>query len=515
MSRTPYPCPRRNPVMGLLATAVCAGMAHSAAAQVTIEQLTHDPGGPADNSTANPVTTGGVTVFESNRNFEGRNPEFNSEIFVVVEGVGLGNRTTCTAGNSRIPSIATAGPATMAFTSTCDFVGTNPDGNAELFVLVQAAFKQITNTTGLGVSAVEISADGDEIGFLSDGDFRGQNGDHNVEVFWYSRSSDLFRQLTNTLTINNGGLSMDASGTWIAFPSRNNLTGGNPEQNTEIFLVDSETGAITQVTSTASDGSLSPSVTQQNGIPVVAFTSTANLTGENPERNQEIFLWSGGNFTQVTKTGSSFNELPSIDENGTRIAFSSNATLTGQNPDLSGEIYVYDATDESFLQVTDVAAAGTFPHGRPSMAPSGLVVTFVSSADLTGENADRGPEIFRAAVVESPCAPTDLVNVIAGTPGNDVLQGTPRRDYILGLAGDDRIVGGAGDDCVDGGDGNDRLFGGAHDDDIYDGPGNDVLVGNDGDDELNGEEGVDAFHGGPGTDRCQAEPGEQVVACEE
>jgi Ca2+-binding RTX toxin-like protein len=500
---------------GLLAAALWAGITHPADAQVTIEQLTNDPGGPANNSTANPSAGGSVTVFESNRDFIGGNPELNSEIFFHV--VGLAQLTTCATGASRFPSQATARPITVAFTSTCDLVGQNPDGNAELFFgPTGSQFAQITNTAGLGVLALDISADGDAIGFLSDGDFRGQNGDGNVEVFWYSRSSQLFRQLTNSTTINNSnGLSMDASGTWIAFPSRNDLTGGNPELNTEIFLVDSSTSDITQITSTANDGSISPSVTQRDGNPVIAFSSTANLTGQNPERNQEIFLWSGGNFTQITSTGSSVNGLPSIDEGGTRIAFDSNANLTGENLDLSGEIFVYDTILSSFLQVTNVSAPGSFPHGPPSMAPSGLVVAFVSSADLTGGNADRGPEIFRAVTSQSPCDPTAIRRVIVGTSGDDVLVSTYFSEQIIGLGGNDRIEGGDGNDCLDGGDGNDRLFGGNDRDRLYGGAGNDVLAGNAQNDELRGGEGVDAFHGGPGRDLCEAEAGEQVVACEQ
>jgi Ca2+-binding RTX toxin-like protein len=506
-------CRARRPLASMLTTALCVSVTHQAVAQVVIHQLTNDAGGAAGNSTANPSAGGAYTAFESNRDFTGGNPELNSEIFLHVAVVGTRQITGCPGGNSRIPSLSSA-PLMIAFTSTCDLTGQNPDGNAELFVGLDL-FTQVTNTTGLGVLAVDMSANSVIVAFLSDGNFTEQNADGNVELFWHNRTTQEFKQLTNSTGINNsGGLSMDTTGHWIAFPSRNDLTGGNPQLNTEIFLADATTGALTQITSTVSDGSISPTVALRNEAPVVAFVSTFD-PGNNPERNQEIFLWDGGVITQITNTGAAvFNDTPSIDEGGTRIAFSSNGNLTGQNGDLSGEIFVYDTVQASFLQVTNVQAPGSFPHGPPSMAPSGVVISFVSSADLTGENNDRGPEIFRAITHPSICSPTAFRKVITGTSGDDVILGTPVSEHILGLGGNDRIIGGDGNDCIDGGDGNDRLIGAKGNDLIYGGAGDDVLAGQDGNDRLDGEAGQDTLHGGAGTDVCRAEAGEQVVACE-
>jgi Tfp pilus assembly protein FimT len=506
-------CRARRPLAGMLAAALCAGLAHPAAAQAGIVQLTNDPGGAPGNSTANPSAGGGFTAFESNRDFTGGNPELNSEIFLHVNGVGVRQVTGCGGGNARIPSLAVTA-VEIAFTSTCDLTGQNQDENAELFVGFDT-FTQITNTTGLGVLAVDISESAAIVAFLSDGDFTGQNADRNVELFWHNRTTQQFKQLTNSTGINNsGGLSMDTTGSWIAFPSRNDLTGGNPELNTEIFLVNTNNGALTQITSTVSDGSISPSVALRNGGPVVVFASTFD-PGTNPERNQELFLWSGGTITQLTNTGAAvLNDTPSIDKSGTRIAFSSNGNLTGENTDLSGEIFVYDTVLSSILQVTTVQAAGSFPHGPPSMAPSGVVLAFVSTADLTGQNADRSPEIFRAVTHPSLCSPTGLRRVITGTSGDDEIMGTPASENILGLGGNDRIIGADGHDCIDGGTGHDRLVGGMGDDTIFGGPGNDVLIGQDGNDELSGNLGDDTFNGGAGTDLCVAEAGEQVVGCE-
>jgi hypothetical protein len=145
------------------------------------------------------------------------------------------------------------------------------------------------------------------------------------------------------------------------------------------------------------------------------------------------------------------------------------------------------------------------------------------SRDGFGESAENDPPQVRNP--EVLCRKG--LNVILGTPSDDVLVGTEGDDCIVGRAGNDVIrggagndvlIGGAGNDFLRGGDGNDRLRGEAgHDslmgengnddikgglgnDHLVGGPGNDVLVGGRGDDRLVGGEGADVLEGGGGND---------------
>src|SRR5690606_19076027 len=65
------------------------------------------------------------------------------------------------------------------------------------------------------------------------------------------------------------------------------------------------------------------------------------------------------------------------------------------------------------------------------------------------------------------------LNVIVGTPNNDVLTGTEDADCIVGLGSSDTIVGLGGDDVVFAGDGDDDVDGGAGDDELHGGSGQD------------------------------------------
>ena len=77
-----------------------------------------------------------------------------------------------------------------------------------------------------------------------------------------------------------------------------------------------------------------------------------------------------------------------------------------------------------------------------------------------------------------------LVNVGAGTEGDDRLDGTDCPDTMEGRGGNDIVSGHLGNDRIDGGAGNDVLFGNE---------GDDILAGGVGNDTLNGGAGVDTY----------------------
>lgn len=170
----------------------------------------------------------------------------------------------------------------------------------------------------------------------------------------------------------------------IAFASTSDLTGSNPEGNSEIFLFNGTT--VTQITESATGYSGEASL--DGGA--IAFTSNADYTGQNPDGSQEIFLFDGSTITQITNSPNDFHGRgswhPSLD--GGSIAFSSTSDLTGTNADRSEEIFLYDGS--AIVQITD---STTDDVSREPSLDRGLIA-FSSSADFTGENPDRNLEIF-------------------------------------------------------------------------------------------------------------------------
>jgi Ca2+-binding RTX toxin-like protein len=128
---------------------------------------------------------------------------------------------------------------------------------------------------------------------------------------------------------------------------------------------------------------------------------------------------------------------------------------------------------------------------------------------------------------------TDGVDVITGTPRDDVIVTGAGRDWITAGAGNDIICtgaardiirAGAGNDTVDagpardillGGTGNDTLKAGTGGDVLLGGTGNDTLHGATGGDTLNGARGNDTLNGGRHTDSCRGGTGtDRATTCE-
>ena len=201
-------------------------------------------------------------------------------------------------------------------------MGSNSDGNSEIFLWdASAGLSQITNTTSGTSFYPAINAVGNRISFVSRSNLVGSNGDGNSEIFLWDSSTG-FTQITNTSVLagNSGISAINAAGNRIAFESNTNLVGSNGDANSEIFLWDASTG-LTQITNTTIGTSLLPAIDAAGDR--IAFRSDAPLVS-NSDRNSEIFLWDASTgFTQVTNTTDGNSDSPAINAAGNRIAFHS------------------------------------------------------------------------------------------------------------------------------------------------------------------------------------------------
>lgn len=196
--------------------------------------------------------------------------------------------------NPSTSSVSTDGTRT-ALESDRDLTGDNADGNAEIFLFDgdPPGLSQITKTTAPASNdAPSLSADGSRLVFRSSADLSGDNADGNAEIFLFQAGSAGFAQLTDTAALSaNGAPALSADGLRVVFPSTADLTGDNADGNSELFLLEIATGALTQITDTtdttqpANNGSASINA---DGTRLV-FTSNADLSGSNPDGSSEIF----------------------------------------------------------------------------------------------------------------------------------------------------------------------------------------------------------------------------------
>jgi Tol biopolymer transport system component len=191
------------------------------------------------------------------------------------------------------------------------------------------------------------------------------------------------------------GPSIDAAGDLIAFSSDRNLTGQNADGNQELFVYSTTNSAVAQFTSSVGgQGSYSPKI-DATGDRIV-FTSDGDLTGHNADRNAEIFLFDKTTpvIIQITNSLGGLNRTlaGSINADGSRFVFSSDGDLTGKNPDGNPEIFLYDLNTSTATQITNATGGGG--GFGPLINAAGNRIAFYSDRNLTGLNADGNFEIF-------------------------------------------------------------------------------------------------------------------------
>lgn len=133
----------------------------------------------------------------------------------------------------------------LAFTSTYDPLGLNADRGSELFLadLLDFSVRQLTRSAApaFTLEQVSFSGDGTRLAFVSSANLLGTNADGNQEIFLYDLVDDVLTQLTDTRGPGqfNLGPVLSRDGSTLAFVSSASLaegssTGGFPQ----LFLLD-------------------------------------------------------------------------------------------------------------------------------------------------------------------------------------------------------------------------------------------------------------------------------------
>jgi Ca2+-binding RTX toxin-like protein len=320
--------------------------------------------------------------------------------------------------------------------------------------------------------------------------------------------------VTTTPAEDSDSARITGSGRYVVFRTSGDVGGTNPDNSSEVYIRNLDTGVTSAVTTTAAAVENEEPSISANGRRI-AFASDGDLAGQNPDPSPELFLRE-----TTAQTTEALTAVPdsanfglgstAMDAGGSRVAFESDEDYVGTNANGGFEVYLRDfgASGQRITQVTNGAASS----GEVDIDRTGRHVVFSSRSNLTGTNADGGREIF-LATCSAPPPPAQCdgqlvtVNRARGetpTTGNDVIRGTNGADTVNAKAGNDRFCGLNGVDTFNGANGNDRAFGGGGNDRLRGDAGNDVLAGEAGNDQLNGGPGPDTCKGGPGTDSATA-----------
>lgn len=290
----------------------------------------------------------------------------------------------------------------VAFRSTADLAGQNADGSFEVFVhdRLTGTTRQATSTpggSGTSISVPMILPDATRVVFRSLWDFNAGAPGATFQLWETNLVDGTIRQVTfNPLNTPVFNPRMSGDGNWLVFTSRINPTGQNADGSEEVFRINRVSGVIDQISSNASSQAQFPDINGDG--TVVVWGDRANYDGTNANAGLEIWKWTSGVITSVTRqtTGTLETNLPRVDSAGRYVCFVSLFDFSG-GAATGRKVFVAD-TSMNPPAVTRITSTGVGGSGADvpdaEIAPDGSRVYFESNINLVGQNADGNRELF-------------------------------------------------------------------------------------------------------------------------
>ncbi len=348
---------------------------------------------------------GRIVAFESTEDVAAAG---GSDHFRAIRAnIGFDPATFFQMGGTRAvaPAISQDG-SRIAFASKDDPLGTNPDGNSEIFLFDGAKLIQVTNTSpgSLGDRVTNgnfqpsISDDGRFIAFSSNRDLASQNADTNLEIFVYDATANTFSQLTNSSGIVGcSDAKISGDGSTVAFIRD---PGTSPSAARDL-VKQPRVGPGSPTVLAAGVQSLAMTygrAISDDGLRVVYSAQTATNT-------TQVFLFdgrTGGVNRQITSLGARVTEVPlhpTISGDGSRIAFATRRSVSGaaSNSDGGVELYTYDLPTAAFSKITNAPSSAT-ADVVSSLNDDGSIVAFnfprILSGAVTNSGTENNSEIY-------------------------------------------------------------------------------------------------------------------------
>jgi Tol biopolymer transport system component len=322
---------------------------------------------------------------------------------------------------------ASADGGTIVFESWADITGQNPDTDRQVFKV---------HSDGTGLVQVSpgdcetlhptVSADAGVVTTFSTCDWTGENPGIDPEVFAVSLDGGAHVQITYNDSFEWRFPRISENGEWVTY-----------EGSGQIQRARTDGSVVEQITFHTDGGSYRPDISADGSR--VAYTSTADPVGTNPDHNREVFVFDASTSTSrqmtVTTGGSSWD--PVISGDGEHVYFMSDARFFETVPTALMEYY--RATVET--GVVERVGGLRDPRSRLdnvhtwyfpvlTVSHSGDLVAYSGPLNPTGENNDLGYDIWLvdfttlATIRPSKATPTVVTWDVEPTPVRyDVIRG--------------------------------------------------------------------------------------------
>lgn len=215
------------------------------------------------------------------------------------------------------------------------------------------------------------------------------------------------------------GVKVSSGGNIIAFGSSNNITGENPNSRSQIFVFDATTGVTRQVTNNTDANSNFSAIAISADGSTIGYSSVSNI-----DISHTLFTYQ----QETNLTRQVIGPTIPIADDSTLMAISADgryaAVLTGWNSMTgTGIVYRYDNSTETLSEFYNEDDQGYSGISFRELAVSSQgTVYFVAATDINGLNGGGGDNIWS---ISSPVnGPGGLSNISSvGSPGTSGTTG--------------------------------------------------------------------------------------------
>ncbi|MDX2170111.1 MAG: right-handed parallel beta-helix repeat-containing protein [Deltaproteobacteria bacterium] len=302
------------------------------------------------------------------------------------------------SGNNVVDTPRVTERADIFSTQTADLVGANPDLSNEVVRWSARDFRrQSPSNPNLVVDAVSSGAapgidsqqpsagrNGRFVLLESEANPTGGNADGNTEIFAYDAKRLIWTQITNTTAPKQNRRPSTQTGRQLLFDSDADLVGDNPDGNREIFYAEARgtTWLFQQITNSVAPVDNRAGQVARRGR-VLAFSSNGNYAGQNADGNREIFAYERGVFEQLSHSTVGENVNPHANPRGRFVAFESTANLeSGGNALLNRRVFFYDRVRDALT----IVSRSFFGDNFVPRFSNGRFIVWESTSNLTGNN---------------------------------------------------------------------------------------------------------------------------------